>query len=175
MCKSSESPGNIKIFKKVIVISLVLTFLLLGQQLYAFCGDADGSGSIDVSDAVYILTYIFFGGSPPDPIYDGDADNNGFLDISDVVYLVTYIFAGGPEPCPQPSGSLINYSACKDNHLKSDSITTFDGCIIYEYDGSQLLLTHVNAGFNCCPVMLADLFINGNDISIIEIDSPSLP
>ncbi len=62
-------------------------------------GDADGSGTIDISDAVFLIGYIFGGGAAPNPITLGDADCSGSVDISDVVYLIQYIFGGGPAPC----------------------------------------------------------------------------
>jgi hypothetical protein len=65
------------------------------------CGDADGSGAIDIDDVVYLIAYIFSDGPAPDPLEAGDADASGGVDIDDVVYLVNYIFATGPEPlCP---------------------------------------------------------------------------
>ncbi len=63
------------------------------------CGDADGSGIITISDAVYLIGYIFGGGPAPNPVLAGDADCNGIITISDAVYLINYIFAGGPAPC----------------------------------------------------------------------------
>lgn len=66
-----------------------------------FCGDADNNSMITISDAVYLITYIFAGGPAPNPICLGDADGNNLVSISDVVYLINYIFAGGPAPhCP---------------------------------------------------------------------------
>lgn len=65
------------------------------------CGDADGNGIYNISDAVYLISYIFGGGPAPDPMCLGDADGNGIVNISDAVYLIAYIFGGGPEPhCP---------------------------------------------------------------------------
>jgi len=63
------------------------------------CGDANGSGAVDIDDAVYIINYIFGGGPVPDPYESGDVDCSGSIDIDDVVYLINYIFAGGPTPC----------------------------------------------------------------------------
>jgi hypothetical protein len=71
------------------------------QVTFGTCGDADGSGVVDIDDVVYLIEYIFSDGPAPDPIEAGDADASGEIDIDDVVYLVNYIFAGGPEPqCP---------------------------------------------------------------------------
>ncbi|MBU1471399.1 MAG: hypothetical protein KJ723_12010 [candidate division Zixibacteria bacterium] len=63
------------------------------------CGDADGSGMVDIDDPVFLIGYIFGGGSAPEPLELGDADYSGLVDIDDVVYLITYIFAAGPDPC----------------------------------------------------------------------------
>jgi hypothetical protein len=63
------------------------------------CGDADGSGGVDIDDVVYLINYIFGGGPPPDPLEAGDADCSGNVDIDDAVYIIFYIFAGGNPPC----------------------------------------------------------------------------
>jgi hypothetical protein len=63
------------------------------------CGDADVSGDVDISDAVYLINYIFSGGPAPDPIARGNVDCSGSVDISDVVYLINYIFSGGATLC----------------------------------------------------------------------------
>jgi hypothetical protein len=66
-------------------------------------GDADNSGAVDISDVVYLITYIFSGGSPPIPVaVAGDADCSGAVDISDVVFLIAYIFSGGSRPPCSP-------------------------------------------------------------------------
>ena len=62
-------------------------------------GDANGSGFISVADVVFLVNYIFSGGSAPNPLYMGDADCSGAISISDAVFLIRYIFSGGPEPC----------------------------------------------------------------------------
>ncbi|MGB5137520.1 MAG: dockerin type I repeat-containing protein, partial [Candidatus Zixiibacteriota bacterium] len=65
------------------------------------CGDADCTGIITISDAVYLINYIFAGGPAPCTPTAGDADGTGIITISDAVYLINYIFAGGPAPaCP---------------------------------------------------------------------------
>ena len=65
------------------------------------CGDVDGSDAVTVSDAVYLINFIFGGGNPPLASEAADVDCSGFITISDVVFLIGYIFAGGPVPCEQ--------------------------------------------------------------------------
>lgn len=71
----------------------------IGDICESICGDADGNGSVNISDAVYVLAYVFGGGPPPDPFLEADVDCNGLVNISDVVYLIAYIFGGGIPPC----------------------------------------------------------------------------
>jgi len=61
-------------------------------------GDADATGSIDISTLVYLVAYMFLGGPEPIPYDAGDIDCNGGIDISDLVYLVDYMFNGGDAP-----------------------------------------------------------------------------
>jgi hypothetical protein len=63
------------------------------------CGDADGSGEVDIDDAVYLIAFIFSGGPAPNPYHAGDANCSIEVDIDDVVYLIAYIFSGGNDPC----------------------------------------------------------------------------
>jgi hypothetical protein len=61
-------------------------------------GDADGNDLINISDAVYLISYIFGGGPAPDTLAAGDANCDGIVNVSDAVYLIAYIFGGGPPP-----------------------------------------------------------------------------
>lgn len=76
-------------------------FVEVGDEFV--CGDADGSGAVDIDDAVFLIEYIFAGGPEPDPIESGEVDCSGSTDIDDVVYLISYIFSGGNAPC-DPNG-----------------------------------------------------------------------
>jgi hypothetical protein len=67
------------------------------------CGDASGDDVVNISDAVFLVDYIFAGGPTPVPIQRGDCNCDGIANITDATYLLAYIFGGGPAPC----------SACK--------------------------------------------------------------
>lgn len=68
-----------------------------GPPPYVY-GDADGNDIVTISDAVYLISYIFAGGPGPSPSAAGDADCSLIISIGDAVYLISYIFAGGPAP-----------------------------------------------------------------------------
>ena len=61
-------------------------------------GDADGGGSVDLTDAVRTLVYLFSGGATPPCLDAADTNNSGQVDIADAVSLLNYLFIGGPPP-----------------------------------------------------------------------------
>ncbi len=66
-------------------------------------GDSNDSGSINVTDVIYLNNYLFAGGPAP-PCWDqGDVDDNYSINIVDPVYLTNWLFSGGPPP-PGPNG-----------------------------------------------------------------------
>jgi hypothetical protein len=68
------------------------------NQAY-LCGDANGDGSVNVSDAVYIINYVFIGGNPPEPQASGEVNCDGSVNVSDAVWIINYVFIGGNAPC----------------------------------------------------------------------------
>jgi len=62
-------------------------------------GDANGDGKTDISDAVYLINYLFKERPAPEPLYAGDVNCDGEVTIADVVYLINYLLKGGPPPC----------------------------------------------------------------------------
>jgi len=65
------------------------------------CGDADGTGDINILDVTFLINYLYKGGSMPDPVEAGDADGSGGINLLDVTYLINYLYKFGPEPiCP---------------------------------------------------------------------------
>ncbi|HDS00698.1 MAG TPA: M28 family peptidase [candidate division Zixibacteria bacterium] len=63
------------------------------------CGDANNDGDVNLTDAVYIINYIFIAGPPPDPLLSGEVNCDGTLNVSDGVWILNYVFIGGSEPC----------------------------------------------------------------------------
>jgi hypothetical protein len=64
-------------------------------------GDANGDGSINVGDAVYLISFVFKGGPAPVPYAtcSGDANCDCAANVGDAVYIIAYVFKGGPPPC----------------------------------------------------------------------------
>ncbi|MFH2054748.1 MAG: dockerin type I repeat-containing protein [bacterium] len=69
--------------------------VLIGHR----AGDANADGFANITDAIFIIQYIFAGGTEPQPLQTGDPDCSGTVNITDAVYLVQWIFNNGPAPC----------------------------------------------------------------------------
>ena len=67
------------------------------------CGDANADELVNITDAVYLINYIFNSGPAPEPPESGDVNCDTLVNITDVVYLIQYIFNGGPAPCDECS------------------------------------------------------------------------
>jgi len=84
--------------------SLDLAFVITGgTECSGECGDANGDGTVNVSDAVWIINYVFVGGMAPVPLACGDANSDCTVNISDAVMVINYVFVGGMPPgdcCP---------------------------------------------------------------------------
>ena len=60
-------------------------------------GDYNHDGDVNVSDLVFLIDFLFRGGSAPD-ICDITGDNE--CNVIDLTYFVDYLFRGGPAPLP---------------------------------------------------------------------------
>jgi hypothetical protein len=61
-------------------------------------GDANRDGSIDLSDSIAVLFFLFAGTSAMTCEDHGDADDNGRLELTDAVALLDFLFRRGPAP-----------------------------------------------------------------------------
>jgi hypothetical protein len=64
------------------------------------CGDANEDASVGLSDAIFLINYVFIPGSPQ-PGYVlacGDANGDCSVNLSDAVYLINYVFVIGAPP-----------------------------------------------------------------------------
>ena len=67
------------------------------------CGDVNGDESVNVSDAVYIINFVFAGGTTPEPYRNADTNCDSVVNVSDAVGIINYVFVGGSHPC-DPDG-----------------------------------------------------------------------
>jgi hypothetical protein len=67
--------------------------------IVAVCGDCNADGAVTISDAVYIINFVFKGGLAPKPSGAGDVNCDVDVSIADAVHLINYVFRGGEGPC----------------------------------------------------------------------------
>jgi hypothetical protein len=96
-------------------------------------GDADASGSIEITDALRILGFLFLGGTHPAPAcFDAaDSDDNGNLELSDAVRILGYLFLGGasrPPAPPSPSSAVYPPEDCGPDALRAEEPDL--GCLL---------------------------------------------
>jgi hypothetical protein len=87
-------------------------------------GDADGSGKLDLTDAIFTLQFLFMGGKAPDCKDAADTDDSGKLDLTDAIASLQFQFMGGAAPAapgpttcgPDPSAgdeyTVCDYTKC---------------------------------------------------------------
>gem|GEM_PF-2469560 len=61
------------------------------------CGDCNGDRSITIADAIFLIGYIYRGGSVPSG--EGDVNSDGRITVADATHIVAYVYRGGPAPC----------------------------------------------------------------------------
>jgi hypothetical protein len=70
-------------------------------------GNSNGDDKLDLSDAVFVLGYLFLGGGPIECLKSADTDDNGSLELTDAVRTLNFLFLGGPAPAaPFPDCGL---------------------------------------------------------------------
>jgi Dockerin type I domain len=95
----------------LVVFTMIITFLLpsvvfADKDCQGICGDANNDGMVNVSDAVWIINYVFQGGAEPQPVLAcGDANSDSASALSDAVWIINYVFVGGDPPGDCSPGS----------------------------------------------------------------------
>ncbi len=119
-----------------LLITLLLTPIFVSEAFalgatQAACGDLDNSGLVDVSDAVFLVNYLFAGGTVPFDESGGDVNCDGRVNIGDAAYLIYYMFGGGRGPCAN----------CLDNTNPYGRLFVANqtDATIFEYDTRTLL------------------------------------
>jgi hypothetical protein len=69
-----------------------------GTEPTTLRGDVNTNGVIDIGDVVYLITFLYKSGSPPNPLLAGDVNCSGAVELGDVVFLITYLYKNGPPP-----------------------------------------------------------------------------
>lgn len=69
-------------------------------------GDSDASGNVNITDAVFTLTFLFQGTLRPSCMDAADTNDDGAVDLSDAVGILSYLF-GGQQPLQTPTEACL--------------------------------------------------------------------
>jgi len=72
----------------------VVEYAILIDEL-DYRGDANGNGSVEIGDIVYLINYLYRYGNPPSSVSAGDVTCDRVVDIGDIVFLINYLYHGG--------------------------------------------------------------------------------
>ena len=91
--------NNIYLTSTLSTDSSIHTTGALPAEIVRWNGDSNNDGRVNVSDAVYIINFVFSSGHEPLPeLYAGDANCDDRVNVSDAVFLINYVFSAGQEP-----------------------------------------------------------------------------
>ena len=151
------------------IAGFVIFFLTFGICIFVSAdnlvpGDVNGDGSVDVSDAVYLVNYALGGGPPPVEFGPGDVNNDCSVDISDAVRIIFYAFDSSVD-------SL--FIGCLHEEVNSGCLPDRSGRgeMAVEVDGYNLVINHINAFYQCCLGYKVDYQIFGDEITAMESDT----
>jgi len=80
----------------------VLSGRVLSNVVRFIRGDANEDGSVNVSDATFLLAYLFEDGPASRCPDTEDVNDDGRLNLIDAIYLLADLFVSGP-PIPEPT------------------------------------------------------------------------
>ena len=85
-------------FSRFAVVVFLFSACVLRAQDPLPVGDCNADQRVDLSDAIYILHYLFQGDAPDGNRPSCDFSSNGKTDIADAISLISYLLLGAPQP-----------------------------------------------------------------------------
>jgi hypothetical protein len=84
-------------------------------------GDANADATVDISDPIFTLNYLYTGGPAPGCLEAADANDDSLLDLSDPVFLLECLFLGRGLASVPPPGPFSCGSGASFQGLRCDS------------------------------------------------------
>jgi PKD repeat protein len=69
-------------------------------------GDPNNDGTINITDGIYILNFLFLGGPEPTCREAANPNDDASINITDGIYVLNFLFLGGPPPAAPGPHSL---------------------------------------------------------------------
>ena len=88
-------------------------------------GDGNSDGSINLTDGVIPLLYLFSGGDAPACMDAADTNDTGAIEITDAIIIFSWLFSGGDAPVsPSPTGAAYQPADCGEDETDDEA-----GCL----------------------------------------------
>ena len=85
-------------------------------------GDANSDGSVNLTDGVVPLLYLFSGGAAPACLDSADTNDTGAIEITDAIIIFSWLFSGGAAPVsPSPTGAAYQPGDCGEDETADDA------------------------------------------------------
>jgi len=104
-----------------LIADVVGASLESGSEVRFLRGDADGNATLDLTDAIRTLGFLFQGDAEPSCLDAADFNDDGAVDVSDAISSLGYQFLGGA-PAPLPGSATCGPDATEDA-LSCESFT----------------------------------------------------
>ncbi|MFH2056015.1 MAG: dockerin type I repeat-containing protein [bacterium] len=164
----------------ILLCGLLLALPLAAAQSSMVSGDANNDGIANITDAVYIVQYIFNGG--PTPLNQSYADITGdcIVNIADATTMIGFIFTGNPPYLGRGCVSQDFNPGCASDPVDKMGAKTAEatdyglGYLYAEVLGNDLYLHHIDAEYQCCLGYLVEYEIDGFEITATESDTGDL-
>ena len=85
-------------YMKQVVQMCLATLITVAKSVGYKIGDPTMNGVIDLGDVVFLIDYVYKGGSAPDPFSSGDVTCDAQITLEDIVFLINYLYKNGPPP-----------------------------------------------------------------------------
>lgn len=95
-----------------ICLAACLVLGIIDPELIMRRGDANDDNAVNVSDVVYLNSFLYQGGPAPPCMNQADVNHDGLVNGSDPVYLLNWLYNGGAAPpAPGPTNSTCTNSS----------------------------------------------------------------
>jgi hypothetical protein len=138
--------------------------------------DCDPTEQVTMNDLTFMIDHLFITLSPLCCEAEGDVDGLPGVTMGDLTVLVDHMFVT-MSPLPscretaEPTGSMTGHGTCKSFGARESATSDVTGVYwTYTSTDSTLLLRHTDAAFNCCPIIGANVTVQGSVIHIEEIE-----
>jgi len=93
-----EFPIRVRAWDALSSFEDTLGYELTVIEYEGFPGDIDLNRTVDILDIIYLIDFMYKGGSPPGKPELADPNNDCMINILDAVYLINYKYKDGPDP-----------------------------------------------------------------------------